>query len=109
MQPCWEETYFKTLENITDPNLNTIGECYSKYINTAVVGLLLLSLLLYFFVILQNNSKITILILNVDGAFILAETRRKTSVLLFVDNSMQIFLITIWEDVCHTYHIVTRL
>ncbi len=29
--------------------------------------------------------------MNVDGAFILAETRRKTSVLLF-DNSMQIFL-----------------
>ncbi len=39
MQPCWaEETSFKTLENITDPNLNIIGECYSKFINTAVVG-----------------------------------------------------------------------
>ncbi len=51
--------------------------------------------------------------MNVDGAFILAETRRKTSVLLFVDNSMQIFLryisLRFWEDVCHTYHIVTRL
>ncbi len=38
---------------------------------------------------------------------------RKTSLLLFVDNSMQIFLryisLRIWEDVCHTYHIVTRL
>ncbi len=44
-----------------------------------------------FYFILQNNSKITILtFMNVDGAFILAETRRKTSVLLFVDNSMQI-------------------
>ncbi len=28
--------------------------------------------------------------MNVDGAFILSEMRRKTSVLLFVDNSMQI-------------------
>ncbi len=64
--------------------------------------------------ILQDNSKITILtFMNVDGAFILAETRRKTSVLIFVDNSMQIFLryisLRIWEDVYHTYHIVTRL
>ncbi len=54
--------------------------------------------------------------MNVDGAFILAEIYagiRKTSVLLFVDHSMQIFLryisLRIWEDVCHTYHIVTRL
>ncbi len=41
-----------------------------------------------------------------------AETR-KTSVLLFVDNSMQILLryisLRIWEDICHTYHIDTRL
>ncbi len=37
--------------------------------------------------ILQNIIKITILtFLNVEGAFILAETRRKTSVLLFVDS-----------------------
>ncbi len=38
---------------------------------------------------LQNNSKITILkFMNVDGVvgFILAETRRKISVLFFVDN-----------------------
>ncbi len=35
--------------------------------------------------ILQNN--ITILtLMNVDGAFILAEARRKTSVLLFIDS-----------------------
>ncbi len=41
-----------------------------------------------FYFILQNNSKITILtFMNVDGAFILAETHRKSSVLLFVDNS----------------------
>ncbi len=47
----------------------------------------MLSLLLSFYFILQNNSKITILtFMNVDGAFILAETHRKTSVLLFVDN-----------------------
>ncbi len=51
--------------------------------------------------------------MNVDEAFILAETRKKTSVLLFVDNSMQIFLryisLRILEDVYHTCHIVTRL
>ncbi len=35
MQLRWaEETSFKILENITDPNLNTIGECYSKCINS---------------------------------------------------------------------------
>ncbi len=34
--------------------------------------------------------------MNVDGAFILAETRRKTSVLLFVDNSKQYF-----SDISH--------
>ncbi len=44
--------------------------------------------------------------------FILAETHRKIFVLLFVDNSMQIFKwfsLQIWEDVCRTYHIVTCL
>ncbi len=47
----------------------------------------------YYYFILQKNSKITILtFMNIDGAFILAETRRKTSALLFVDNSMQIYL-----------------
>ncbi len=55
---------------------------------------------------------VTLTFMNVDGAFILAETRRKSSVLLFVDNSMQIFLryisLRIWEDVCHRYHIVKR-
>ncbi len=53
---------------------------------------------------------VTLTFMNVDGAFILAETHRKSSVLLFVDNSMQIFLryisLRIWEDVCHAYHIV---
>ncbi len=71
-------------------------------------------ILFYFTALKNNNSTITILkCMNVDGAFILAETRRKTSVLLFVDNSMQIFFgyisLRIWEDVCHMYHIVTRL
>ncbi len=55
--------------------------------------------------------------MNVDGVvvfldFILAETRRKILVLLFVDNSMQIFKwlsLWIWEDVGPTYHIVTSL
>ncbi len=49
--------------------------------------------------------------MKVDGAFILAEICRSQEVLLFVDHSMQIFLryisLRIWEDVCHTYHIVT--
>ncbi len=67
-----------------------------------------------FYFILQNKSKITILtFMNVDGAFIVAEICRNQEVLLFVDNSMQIFLryisLRIWEDVCHTYHIVTRI
>ncbi len=69
---------------------------------------------LTFYFILQNKSKITILtFLNVDGAFILAEICRNQEVLLFVDHSMQMFLryisLRIWEDVCHRYHIVTRL
>ncbi len=42
-----------------------------------------------FYFILQNNIKITILtFMNVDGAFILAETRSKTSVFLFVDSRL---------------------
>ncbi len=41
---------------------------------------------------MQKNSKITILtFMNVDGAFILAEICRNQELLLFVDNSMQIF------------------
>ncbi len=52
-----------------------------------VIIIIVINAILFYF-ILQNNSKITILIfMNVDGAFILAETRRKTSVLLCVDNS----------------------
>ncbi len=51
--------------------------------------------------------------MNIDGAFILEEICRDQEVLLFVDNNRQIFLryisLRIWEDVCHTYHIVTRL
>ncbi len=49
--------------------------------------------------------------MNVDGAFILADICRNQEVLLFVDNSIQIFLryisLRIWED-CHTYHISRR-
>ncbi len=45
MQPCWaEETSFNTLENITDPNVNTIGERYSKLF----ISLLLSYFLFYF-------------------------------------------------------------
>ncbi len=51
--------------------------------------------------------------MNVDGAFILAEICRNQEDLMFVDHSMQIFFryisLRIWEDVYHTYHIVTRL
>ncbi len=51
--------------------------------------------------------------MNVDGAFILAEICRNQEDLMFVDHSMLIFFryisLRIWEDVCHTYHIVTRL
>ncbi len=106
MQPCWaEENSFKTLEYITDPNLNTMCECYNKCINRAVVIIIIIIIIvLLFYFILQNNSKITILtFMNVDefSAFILAETSRKSSVLLFVDNSRYI------NDVCRTYRIVT--
>ncbi len=45
-------------------------------------------IIVFFNFILQSNSKITTLTcMNVDGAFILAETPRKTSVLPFVDSS----------------------
>ncbi len=48
---------------------------------------MIIIIVLIYCLILQNNIKITILtFMNVDGAFILAETRRKTSVLLFVDS-----------------------
>ncbi len=53
-----------------------------------MVIIIITIIVLLFYFILQNNIKITIItILNVHGAFILAETCRKTSVLLFVDNS----------------------
>ncbi len=65
MQPCWaEETSFKTLEYITDPNLNTMCECYNK----CRVIIIIIIIVLFFYFILQNNSKITILtFMNVDG------------------------------------------
>ncbi len=89
MQPCWEEeTYFKTLEYITDPKLNTMCESYNKCIIELLYGNYYYHYYCFtFYFILQNNSTITMLtFMNVDGAFILAETRRKTSVLLFVDS-----------------------
>ncbi len=44
-------------------------------------------IIIFLIFILQNNIKITILtFMNVDGAFILAENRRNTSVFLFVDS-----------------------
>ncbi len=43
MQPSWaEENYFKTLEYITDPNLNTMYECYNKCIKRAVVIIIII-------------------------------------------------------------------
>ncbi len=82
MQPCWaEENSFKTLEYITDPNLNTMCECYNKCINRAVVIIIIIIIIvLLFYFILQNNSKITILtFMNVDefSAFILAENQQE--------------------------------
>ncbi len=48
---------------------------------------MIIIIVLIYCLILQNNIKITILtFMNVDGAFILSEIRRKTSVLLFVDS-----------------------
>ncbi len=78
MQPCWaEETSFKTLENITDHNLNTFGEVYSKCINKLLYGNYLYHYHCLFYLILQNKSTITIItFMNVDGAFILAEICR---------------------------------
>ncbi len=38
--------------------------------------------------------------MNVDGAFILAETCRKTSVLLFADSGFINDSHCFWEDVC---------
>ncbi len=69
MQPCWaEETSFKTSEYITDPNCNTMCECYNKCINRAVVIIIIIIIVivLRFYFILQN-SKITILtFMNVE-------------------------------------------
>ncbi len=52
-----------------------------------VIVIIIIIIVLLYCLILQNNIEMTILtFMNVDGAFILAETRRKTSVLLFVDS-----------------------
>ncbi len=68
------------------------------------------------FILFYRTSKITILtFLNVEELLFWRKYAgtRKTSVLLFVDNSMKILLryisLRIWEVVCHTYHIVTCL
>ncbi len=47
---------------------------------------IIIIIILLYCLISQNNIKLTILTLMNVGAFILAETRRKTSVLLFVDS-----------------------
>ncbi len=49
MQPFWaEETSFKTLENITDPNLNTMCECYNKCINSVIVIIVIIIIVLLY-------------------------------------------------------------
>ncbi len=106
MQPCWaEDTYFKILQI----------PIWTLLVNVIVNILIQLGKYCYycliFYFILQNKSKITILtFMNVDWAFILAETRRKTSVFIFVDNSMQIYLITnLGRCLSHVSHCHTPL
>ncbi len=49
------------------------------------VIIIIIIIIVFLFFFLENNIKMTILtFMNVDGAFILAETRRKTSVFLFL-------------------------
>ncbi len=58
MQPCWaEDNFFKTLEIITNPNLNTICECHNKCINRAVVIIIIIIIVLLFFFYLKNAKK----------------------------------------------------
>ncbi len=40
---------FKTLENIVDPNLNTMCECYNKCINRAVVIVIIIIIVFLIF------------------------------------------------------------
>ncbi len=55
MQPCWaEETSFKTLENISDPILKTMFECYNKCINRAVVIIIIIIIVLLFLFHFKN-------------------------------------------------------
>ncbi len=51
-----------------------------------VIIIIIIIIVLLFYFILENNIITILTFLNVDGAFILSETRRKTSVLLFVDS-----------------------
>ncbi len=68
-------------------------ECYNKCINIAVVSYYYHYYYLIKF-IWQKNIKLTILsFMNVDGAFILAETIRKTSVQIY-----KWFSLRIWEN-----------
>ncbi len=58
MQPCWaEENSFKTLENITNPNLNTMCKCSNKCINRAVVITIIIIIVLLFLLYFKNASK----------------------------------------------------
>ncbi len=112
MQPCWaEETSFKTLDNITDPNLNTMRECYNKCINRAVVIIIIIIIVLLYF-ILQNNSKITIItFMNVDGVLAFSQLLfwQKPASFCWLQQIYKWLSLRIWEDVCRTYHIVTCL
>ncbi len=72
--------------------------------------IIIIIIVLLYCIILQNNLKITILtFMNVDGAFILAETHRKTSVLLLYLQQIYKWFWGAWEDVCRTYRIGTCL
>ncbi len=73
---------------------------------------IIIIIVLLFCLILQNNIKITILtFMNVDGAFILAETRRNQEDLSASFYWQQIYkgFWWVWEDVCRTYRIGTCL
>ncbi len=60
MQPCWaEETSFKTLENISDPILKTMFECYNKCINRAVVIIIIIIIVLLSYFILKMHTNFT--------------------------------------------------
>ncbi len=48
MQPCGtKETSFKTLENIKDPNFNTLCEYNNKCINRAIVIIIIIIIIVF--------------------------------------------------------------